>query len=291
MGHNGGPEWNWRAEVAGDDAKALEALARYQSPKDLGKAFIEQRTALSKRAEPVRLADNATPEQVAEYRKGLGVPEIAKDAKPDDYLAAYKIEAPKDYQLTAVERGMLSDYAKLAYEQGHSPREVKAASDFFFQQQQASGQALNRIAVDFEKAQQNAWRDEVGSKEYEAQTEAANAWIRQEYKDDPDGLVDLLNARMPSGGLLKDQAWFGKLIAKQAMGAGFTDRIEANALESGGRSAMEQIREIEGWMFSDRAKYNEAAKPGGRLDRLYQAANTKGAMDDQGNEVRRRRAS
>ena len=66
--------------LAGEDTKALERLARYGSPTDVTKALIEAQTKLSQRAEPVRLADNATPEQISEYRKGLGVPEISKDA-------------------------------------------------------------------------------------------------------------------------------------------------------------------------------------------------------------------
>lgn len=48
---------DWRARFAGDDAKALEALRRYKTEADFGKAFLEQRTALSKRAEAPKLAE------------------------------------------------------------------------------------------------------------------------------------------------------------------------------------------------------------------------------------------
>lgn len=275
--------------MAGEDAKAIEALSRFKEPGDFLKSYNEQRAALSKRAEPVRLGDNATPEQVAEYRKGLGLPEIAKDAKPEAYQDAYKIKAPEGYQMSEVEKGVLSDYAKLAYEQGHSPREVKAATDFFFQQQAASTQALNKIAVDFQKAEQNAWRDRVGSKEYEAQVGAATAWLQDQFKDNPDDMAALLNARMPNGGRLGDSRWFGELLAKQAMGDGYTDRIEANAYEANGKSLADRQRELEGLRRTNRESYNDP-KTQNELKRIIEMRQTRGEIDEFGEEIKRRRA-
>lgn len=289
IGGNGGPDW--RAMMAGEDAKAIEALSRFKEPGDFLKSYNEQRAALSKRAEPVRLGDNATPEQVAEYRKGLGLPEIAKDAKPEAYQDAYKIKAPEGYQMSEVEKGVLSDYAKLAYEQGHSPREVKAATDFFFRQQAAGQQAQNRVAVDYMKASQNTLRDELGSAEYEAQQAAGELWLKNEFKDNPDEFTNLLHAQMPNGGKLGDNPWFFKLIAKQAMGAGYTDRIEANTLEAGGKSLAQQQQEIENMRFKDKAGYDAAMKPGGLYEKIIGARQARGEIDEFGNEARPRRSA
>jgi hypothetical protein len=272
--------------IAGEDAAAVERLARFQQPGDLWKSYRELEGKLSKRAEPVRLADDAKPEQIAEYRKGLGIPEVAADAKPEAYLQAYKIEPPKGYQLTEVESGALSDYAKLAYERGHSPREVKAATDFFFQQQEANSQALNRIAVDFMKKEQNALRDELGSKEYEAQQAAGEAWLKSQFAESPDELTNLLHAQLPGGGKLGDSSWFFKLVAKQAMGEGYTDRIEANSFESNGKSLAIQQREIESLFLSDRAAYNLPENQA-KLKRIIGMRQTRGEIDEQGNERKR----
>lgn len=286
---SGAPDW--RAALAGDDAKAIEQLARYQSPSDFLKAHNELRGKLSQRAEPARLADNATPEQIAEYRKGLGLPDVAKDAKPDAYLDAYKITAPNGYEMSEPEKGMLADYAKLAFEQGHSPREVKAATDFFFQQQAAQTQALNRIAVDFQKKEQNGLRDRLGSAEYEAQQAAGEAWLKEQFKDNPDSLADVLNAQLPSGGKLGDSGWFFELVAKQAVGAGYTDRIEANALEAGGKSLAQQQTEIENLRFKDKAAYDAAMKQGGKYERILSARVARGEIDEFGNDIKRRRSA
>lgn len=281
MGHNGGPDW--RAMIAGEDAKAIEQLSRFQTPQDFLKSHNELRTKLSQRAEPAKLPDNPTPEQIGEWRKGIGLPEVAKDAKPEAYLEAYKVKAPEGYDMDATEKGMLTDYAKLAYEQGHSPREVKAATDFFFQQQAAQRQVLNKVEKDFQKAEQSAWRDEIGTKEYEAQIKAGNAWLKEQIPDDMER-ARILNARLPDGGLLGDSRWFGELIAKQALGAGFTDLIEANALEAGGKSLAEQHRAIMNLMHTDRAAYNEAQP---KLLKIVAARQARGEIDEWGNERKR----
>lgn len=276
-----------RQAMAGGDAKELERLSRMQDPAAIWKSFRELEGKLSKRAEPPRLVDNATPEQLGEWRKGLGLPEIAKDAKPEAFLDAYKIKAPEGHALTEVEKGMVSDYAKLAYEQGHSPREVKAAVDFFFQQNAASQQALNKLGVDFQKSEQNGWRDAVGSKEYEAQVAAAQSWLKDQFKDKPEVVDQLLQARLPNGGRLGDMRWFGEMLAKQAMGEGYTDRIVGNALESNGKSLAEQQREIDGLRFKDKGAYDEAMKPGGRYEQILAGRLARGEIDEMGRERRR----
>ena len=278
--------------MAGSDPKALEAVSRYKTEGDLLKAFMEQRTALSKRAEPVRLPENATAEQVAEYRKGLGVPEIAADAKPDAYLDAYKIKAPEGYAISEMEKGLLSEYAKNAYEKGYSPREVKESVDFFFKQQAAQTQMANRVAVEKQREWQNSLRDEMGSKEYDAQQAAGEAWLKEQFRENPDDLANLLNAQLPGGGVLGDHPWFFKQVTQAAMGAGYTDRIEANALESGGKSLAAQQSELEGLRRTNRALYNQPATQD-KLMSIIKARVSRGEIDANGNEVpahQRRRA-
>lgn len=289
MGHNGGPEWNWRADMAGDDAKALEALSRYQSPKDVGKAFIEQRAALSKRAEPLKLADNATPEQVAEYRKGLGVADVAKDAAPEKFIEAYGIKMPEGYQMTEVERGMVGDYAKWAYDNGHSPREVRAATDFFFRQQAANTQALNKINVDKQREWASQLRGEFG-KDHDAYLAAGETYLNNIFQNDADAKNAFLNARLPGGGLLGDNPVFVKMMTELAMKNGLTDRIEANALESNGKSLLQQRDELMALRRTNSALYNDP-KTQANIDKLNELLLKRGDIDENGDVVQRRRSA
>lgn len=276
--------------LAGEDAKAVERLARFQQPGDLWKSYRELETKLSQRPSVATLATDATPDQVAEYRKSLGLPDVAKDAKPDDFMKAYKIDAPQGYDLSEVEKGMLGDYAKMAFDQGHSPREVKAATDFFFKQQAANQQAINKIAVDKQKEWQNSLRDKYGAKEYDAQQASAEAWMREQFPDNQQEMTNLLRAQLPGGGFLGDHPWFFEMIAGKAMGDGYTDRIMANSFEAGGEGLLEQIDKIEKLQFSDRVAYDAAAKPGGKYEKLLSAAQAKGLVDEFGNKTRRRSA-
>lgn len=288
MGHNGGPDW--RAMIAGEDAKAVEALSRYKTPADFLKSHNELRAKLSERPTVSRLEDNATPEQVAEYRKGLGLPEIAKDAKPDDYMKAYKIEFPNGYKPSEVEKGLVGDYAKLAYEKGHSPREVNEAVGFFVKQQAAMDQAINKVAVDKQKEWQGALRDTLGSKEYDAQLSAANAWLAKQFDGREKDLADIMGAQLPGGGRIGDHPFFFEVITKQAMADGFTRDIEANSMESSGKSLEEQQRELEGLRRTDPKKYNEPGTQS-KLDKIIGLRVSRGEIDEMGNPIRQRRSA
>ena len=283
------PVDDWRAKRAGDDPKKLELLARYQSEDDWANSWFEQKAALSKRAEPVKLADNATPEQIAEYRKGLGVPEVKADAEPAKFMEAYKIKAPEGYEMSDFEKGMVGDFAKQAYAKGWSPAEVKGATDFFFQQQTAAQQARNVVAADKQKEWTAALKQEWG-RDFDAQVSAAESWLKQQFGDDQDGYVALTRAELPNGGLLGDNPWFIKTIAKLAAGDGFTDQIEANAYESTGKSLEQQQREIEGLFTTDRARYDEP-KTQAMLDKIISLRLSRGEIDESGNPVRKRRSA
>ena len=286
LGDNGGPDW--RAMLAGEDTKFVETLSRYQSPTDFAKAFQEQRAALSKRAEPARLPDNPNPEQVAEWRRGLGLPEVKGD-KAEEFLAAYKLEFPKGYEASEVEKGMITDFAKQAYDKGWQPGEVKGAVDFFLQQQTAMQQAVNRVAVDNQRKWQTELREELGPREYEAQQAAAEAWLKEKF--DGEILSNFLTAQLPGGGYLGDHPAFFKMVSQLAMGDGYTDRIVGNTLESStGKPLAQQQSEIENLQFSDKAAYDAAMQPGGRYEQILGARIARGELDNQGNEVRRRRA-
>lgn len=274
--------------LAGEDIKAVEALSRYQTPQDFVKAFQEQRTALSKRAEPARLPDNASPEQVAEWRRNLGLPEVKGD-KAEEFMAAYKIELPKGYEATEVEKGLIGDFAKQAYEKGWNTGEVKGAVDFFLQQQSAMQQAVNRVAVDNQRKWQMELREELGPREYEAQQAAAEAWLKEKF--DGEVLSNFLTAQLPGGGYLGDHPAFFKMVSQLAMGDGYTDRIIGNTLESStGKPLAQQQSEIENMQFTNKEAYDAAMKPGGRYEQILSARIARGELDSEGNEVRRRRA-
>lgn len=285
MGHNGGPDW--RAMMAGEDADAIKALSRFQKPTDLLKSYQEAQKALSKRAEPMRLTDQSTPEQVAEFRKAAGVPDISKDASVDDVIKAYGISPPQGYEMNETNKGLVGDFVKEMNAAHLPPDVVKKATDFYFKQDAAIQQAVRKDNTDKMKSWQNELRDELGAGEYDGQQAAAKRWMTEQFGDDADAMQNILQAQLPGGGRLGDHPWFFKLIASQAMGAGYTDRIEANALESSGKTLADQQKEIEDLRRTDRSKY-DSPQTQQRLDRIISLRHQRGEIDDYGNVVSRR---
>lgn len=72
------PAADWRKDLAGDDEKALKALERVPSQKDLLKSWLEQRALIASGKHKDPLSADATEEQKAEYRKANNIPDKAE---------------------------------------------------------------------------------------------------------------------------------------------------------------------------------------------------------------------
>ena len=66
---------DWREKLAGDDAKFLSTLKRYSSPKSFSDAFKALRQKMSSGELKESLKVDASPEELAEYRKQNGIPD------------------------------------------------------------------------------------------------------------------------------------------------------------------------------------------------------------------------
>lgn len=68
---------DWRDKLAGDDKEALKQLGTFKSPAELNKAYraLQQKLSSGEFKKPAELPENATPEQLAAYRKDIGVPD------------------------------------------------------------------------------------------------------------------------------------------------------------------------------------------------------------------------
>lgn len=107
---------NWREQYSKEDAKKLEKLQRYQSPEAaLDAMFAAQQRISSGELKPV-LKKDATPEQLADWRKAHGVP-----------------QTPGQYELQGVaieesEKPMFEELFKSAHETNQSHDQVAATA-------------------------------------------------------------------------------------------------------------------------------------------------------------------
>lgn len=110
------PAADWRKDLAGDDEKMMKRLGRYSTQNDAIKAGLEAQDKL-RTTRSTALPDNATDEQLAEYREQNGIPKtfgeydmtladglvIGEDDKAmvDGYLEAMHGENASQAQITA----------------------------------------------------------------------------------------------------------------------------------------------------------------------------------------------
>lgn len=115
---------DWAAKLAGEDEKTLGLLKQYKSPAEMAKAFKELRKAFDARkpGAPLKLPENPTEEQVAEYRKAIGVPE-----KPEDY----QVELPEGVELDPVGQVIQEDFLKTAHSLNMPPEMVQKTLNWF----------------------------------------------------------------------------------------------------------------------------------------------------------------
>ena len=180
-----------RAAWAKGDEKALAWASRYSSNASVLDALKAAQKKISEGVAPIKLAENATPEELSAWRQANGVPAAFTD---------YEVDLPDDIELTEEGEDIFSGYLEAMHSKHASQDAVNAGI----------GALLNRhIAREAEKEKKD--------------TEAAantKAQLRQEWGPEatanynninnllataPEAIqASFLDARMPDGARLKD---------------------------------------------------------------------------------------
>ncbi len=266
--------------LAGEDTKALERLSRFKSPTDVAKSYMELEAKLSQRPSLMTaLPEDAKPEQVAEYRKAKGVPAEAT-------LEAYGVKAPDGYDLNDGEKALLGEVVKDLHGKHYGPKEVNDVLGHYFKAQAATIQNQRKIAIDRQKEWTSAMQGELG-RDYEPTIAAASSYLNNQFADKPEVRDEILMAQLPGGGRLGDHPAFIRMVADLAVQNGYTDRIEASSLESGGKSLQQQQQELEALRMTNSELYN-APTTQAKLDKIISLRLSRGEIDESGNEKRRR---
>lgn len=270
---------SWRQAISGGDEKMLETLSRFKTEADFGKSYMELRQKLSQGPSLPTLPENATPEQIADYRQAIGAAET-----PDQLREA--LVAPEGYEISEVEKAMIGDFAQEMHAANIPVEHAKAATDFFFKAQAADMQAANQLDIDRAKEWQMSHEKELGS-DYQTILSSAEAYLTNRFGDNAEAKQELLNARLPGGGRLGDNPAFINMVADLAMQNGYGDRIEANEIEAaGGKPLAQQVAEIEKLAMTDRATY-DLPQTQKKLQRLIELQLARGEIDEWGNPKRK----
>lgn len=161
-GDEGQGDADWRKALAGEDEADLKTLNRFNSQKDLWKAYKELRSKVSSQGS--KLPENATDEEKAEWREKNGIP---KDA--DGYLDSL----PEGLVLGEDVKEQAEDYLKEMHEMDASPEVVAKGLEMFQKHQEAYAEQVSKM--DQQKAAD------------------ATAQLKEEWGSDYDGNIQALH--------------------------------------------------------------------------------------------------
>lgn len=199
------PSWpeNWREALAGQDEKRLKQLQRYSDPTAFANKTFALEAKLSSGEYRRDLPKDASPEQVAEWRKEHGLPD-----KPEDY----KIELPEGVVLGEADKPVIDNFKQFALENNLSPDVLNKTLSWYYKNQDAVNQQREMVDASFHDEAKDSLIAEWGLKDYRANL-SAMASIRDQM---PEGLADrMLAGRTADGRLIGDDpqflTWFASL--------------------------------------------------------------------------------
>lgn len=158
---------DWRALLADGDEKLAKELERHPDPRSLAKSWREQKATISKGLPKVTLPENATPEQISEWRKDNGIPE-----KPSDY----KIELPNGLTVGEQDKPLVDKFLERMHAKNTPPALVNEALSTYYEMQEEQSAALYEAVKEARSASEEELRGEWGA-EFKSNVNAAKSLV------------------------------------------------------------------------------------------------------------------
>lgn len=249
---------DWRKQIAGGDDKASKVFERFSTLADVGKTFREQQVKISSGELAKPLPKDATPDQIAEWRKGNGVPE-----KPDGYFAAM----PNGLVIGADDKPMFDAVAGKLHELNAKPEVMHALAGWYYgmqdEQVEAQKVADSEGKTKLTGALKTAWGNDFG-----ANSNVYASYIASAPKDVQEVLTQ---ARGPDGNFLLYNPAVVSWLTAQAREINPAGHLVPNTGAGDLQSVQSEIESIEKLMRTDRQAYNNDAAKQERLRQLYTA--------------------
>jgi hypothetical protein len=254
---------DWRDVMAAGDEKERARLDRFRSPVDVYKSARELEKKMSSGAVKAKLADDATPEQLAAWRKDNGVPE-----KPDGYLE----KLPNGLVIGDEDKPMIESFLADVHGENAPPAVVAKALDWYYRQQES--QITEQSAKDkaFQQASEDALRAEWGA-EFRGNVNSIQSFLdTAPSTDDGTPLKGLImGARLADGTMLGNNPAALKWLASLAQDANPSGFIAPGQGLSQVDGIAEEKAKIEDRMRTDRQGYYRDEKMQARYRALLDA--------------------
>jgi hypothetical protein len=228
---------NWRDLMAGGDEKALRDLARYSKPENVAKALLDLKARVRSGQTLQALPDDASPEEIAAYRKSAGIPEA-----PDGYGFAF----PDDAKPTEADNAALSAFQEFMHGRHVPPAAAKAAFEFYLQNMTQGRAAREEAAQQATLEQQFEMRKAFPGRELQRNMRIADEFAQQHFSehDELDAFNEVMQARLPNGVKVMDYAPFMKGFFKMARSQADEEALIGSDTGSGGKSIDAEYEEL-----------------------------------------------
>jgi hypothetical protein len=198
---------DWRVRLAGGDEKFAKTLGRYSDEAAFGKAHQALLAKMSSGEMKRALPENATPEELAAWRKESGLPE-----KAEGYVE--KLELPNGLVIGDADKPIVAKFAEAAFAGNVEPKSFNGLVAKYYEIQDAQRAERETQDATFKAASEDelrtAWQGPAYKQNLTAIQNMLAGW--------PEGLAaSVLSARTADGKKLGDHPAFIKQLAASAL--------------------------------------------------------------------------
>lgn len=254
------PTWpeNWRNLYAGDDTKKLSRLERFTDPAKAFDALIEAQNKIRAGDFSRPLPENATEDQVREWREANGIPE-----KVDGYFE----KLPNGLVIGADDKPLFDDVATRLHKLNAPPQVVHELASWYYD---LADKEMAKVAeTDRQQAQEatDALRTEWGN-DYRGNIGQVMSFLDGLGKDLK---AQFMDATLPDGRRLFNSPDVIKWLASQARAINPAGVLIPNAGENQMMSIDAELKQIDDARRKDRKAYNRDARMQERERQLLDA--------------------
>lgn len=255
---------DWRGAAAKGDEKLVKRLERYADPETAFAALFSAQDSIAKNGlrMPAPGAD-ATPEQIAEYRKANGVPESHDK---------YDLTLPNGLVVGEADKPLVDSFTKFGHGKNWSNDQVKQGLEWYYSNVDAQRQQREEADATY-KEQGLAKLGEMYKGDFKRNIRMVN-----EYLDGaPESVkTNILGARLPNGRLLGADPEMIDWLFQQAHFRNPQATVMGGNSEANVKAAETELAELRGMMGDKNSAYwkgADAQKKQARFRELTDAVN------------------
>lgn len=252
------PVDDWRTRMSGGNEKTLERLGRYGSEEAVADALMAAQQKISSGEMLPKLDDKSTPEEIAAYRKDMGIPETHNE---------YEFNLPEGFVFGEEDKPFLDNALKVMHDANSTPAQINAMLNAHAAN--IENQALAQQDRDNQQREQteDRLRAEYGT-EYRANLNIVTNFISTA----PEEVQQMLmNGRGPDGTAFMNNPEMVRWINDKAREINPAASVMSVGGNQGVVALQDEIAELKAEMDADIGKWHKSPEKKARYQELLQA--------------------